>query len=99
MAEYWMYSDSRIYGEFNATMEHLRAFIESETSTIRELNNKLAQAKQKTHPIIVSARKVKDRLSFLQSEGSLDITPTTKDITNLMWLLGYKLTTKGWAER
>ncbi len=99
MAEYWTYSNTFIYGEFNATMEHLRAFVESETSTIRELNNKLAEAGQRTHSIIVSSRKVKDRLSYLQSEGSLDITPTTRDITNLMWQLGYKLTTKGWTER
>lgn len=53
MADYWKYADTYIYGEFNATLEHLRAFAEAETSSIREVNNEIAKVGGKTYPIVI----------------------------------------------
>ena len=97
--KYWKYSDLYIYGEFSATLEHLRIFIQEEVGILRELNDQLAKNGVKTQPVVISAKKLKDKIAALQSQGCLDITPGTKEIQTLMWELGFKLTTKGWIEK
>ncbi|GAA6621575.1 hypothetical protein [Scytonema sp. NUACC26] len=96
---YWRYSDDCVYGQFSATLEHLRQFVDEETEQAKKVNEAIVEAGGRAVPIIINPKKLKDRLAFLQAEGSLDITPKTADITSLMWQMGYKLTTKGWLER
>jgi hypothetical protein len=96
---YWNYCDTVIFNEYSATLEHLKKFIEEETETLTYLNQQLIANGIKIQSVIIPAKKLKDRMSALQAEGSLDITPNNKDIQSLMWQLGFKLSTKGWVEK
>lgn len=97
--QYWQYSDTQIYGEFSATLEHLRLFIEEEIGTLRDINEKFVLDGKPVTPLIISPARLKSKITELQSRGELDITPKTHVINDLMYQLGWKLSTKGWVER
>ncbi|NJN13115.1 MAG: hypothetical protein HC815_36420 [Richelia sp. RM1_1_1] len=98
IAEYWNYMDGYLETG-SATQGHLQDFIQDEVGFQLKQNEILENKGLEPIEIIVQASKLKERLIFLQQTGSLEITPRTKDINNLMWELGWKLTTKGWMQR
>jgi hypothetical protein len=99
IAEYWQYMDEKYLKISSATLGYLSEFIQDEVGFKVEQNAILEKGGLETIPIVIPPSKLKERLNYLQSTGALDITPRTKDINNLMWELGWKLTTKGWVER
>jgi hypothetical protein len=99
LGEYWSYIDAKILNQVSATLEHLKEFIEEEVGMLLALNEKLKQNRQQPQEIILNATKLKSKLSQLQNEGKLDITPKQRDVNMLMDLLGWTLKKKGWIQK
>jgi hypothetical protein len=99
LGDYWEFVKLKIFNESSATLAHLENFINEEVGIMLVLNERIIDSGGAPHHIFISPQKLKDRLTWLQNTGQLDITPRQKDINFLMWQLGWKLSTKGWMQR
>ncbi len=99
VGEYWKYINENYFNDFTATLAHLRDFIMREAGVQLEINEKRLEMGEKPVMVIVCPKRLKAHLQLLQNEGKLDITPKNKDVNELMWKLGWKLTTLGWVQR
>lgn len=99
VAKYWDYINQNFLVETTASIGHLREFIQAEVGSQLQANELMAANGMKPAKVVIQSTKLKNHLSTLQNDGKLDITPRTKDVNHLMWVLGWKHTVRGWEER
>lgn len=95
ISAYWKWHKENIADENGAMMKLLREFIEKETQTIRETNQRLGYLAVNME---VSPEKLKNQLAFWQSRGELDMNPKVDVVVSVMGQLGWRLEPGKWVE-